>query len=79
MALVRRNSNIDTDELERAIGVLKLHFKNEGNAIDAAVFKGGIQALEIILDGHVKTYEDFAVMFEGRCFNGVKTCGDRDE
>lgn len=75
--LVRRNSNIDTDELERAIGVLKMQMKNEDNAIDKAMYQGAINALGIIYDGHVKSYEDFLVIFERYCFD--KTTGGSNE
>lgn len=74
--LVRHNANIDIDELERAIGSMKLMKGNEPDAIDAAMYHGAIMALDVLMNGRAKTYEDYLVMFEARCFGGVKVHDD---
>ena len=67
--LVRHNVNVDVDELERARGVLKLAAMREDAADDRACYIGAVCALDTIIKGSPKTYEDYVVIFERLAFD----------
>lgn len=67
--LVRHNANIDTDEMERARGAMKMQLAHEDDREDAAVYKGGIIALDVLLNYRAKDYRDFLVLFERLAFD----------